>query len=97
MVTVISKEPDLRDVIRFDRWNAFVGEGDVPQQELPVVEPLDAVMIQYLRRHGIKRIGFLPPTLYALARTKQRVARRIREAAFPLPGDGWPSLPWPAF
>ena len=24
-------------------------------------------------------------------------SRRIREAAFPLPGDGWPSLPWPAF
>jgi uncharacterized repeat protein (TIGR03843 family) len=32
-----------------------------------------------------------------LARTKQRVTRRIREAAYPLPGDGWPSLPWPAF
>jgi uncharacterized repeat protein (TIGR03843 family) len=32
-----------------------------------------------------------------LARTKQRLARRIREGAFPLPGDGWPSLPWPAF
>jgi uncharacterized repeat protein (TIGR03843 family) len=32
-----------------------------------------------------------------LARTRQRVARRIREASFPLPGDGWPSLPWPAF
>jgi len=32
-----------------------------------------------------------------MARTKQRVRRRIREAAYPLPGDGWPSLPWPAF
>jgi hypothetical protein len=32
-----------------------------------------------------------------LGRTKQRVARRLREAAYPLPGDGWPSLPWPAF
>jgi uncharacterized repeat protein (TIGR03843 family) len=32
-----------------------------------------------------------------LARTRQRVTRRIRESAFPLPGDGWPSLPWPAF
>ena len=32
-----------------------------------------------------------------LARTRQRVARRIREAAYPIPGDGWPSLPWPAF
>ncbi len=32
-----------------------------------------------------------------LARTKQRIMRRIREGAHPLPGDGWPSLPWPAF
>lgn len=32
-----------------------------------------------------------------LARTRQRVSRRIREATYPLPGDGWPSLPWPAF
>ncbi len=32
-----------------------------------------------------------------LTRTRQRVSRRIREATFPLPGDGWPSLPWPAF
>jgi uncharacterized repeat protein (TIGR03843 family) len=32
-----------------------------------------------------------------LARTRQRVTRRRREAAYPLPGDGWPSLPWPAF
>jgi uncharacterized repeat protein (TIGR03843 family) len=32
-----------------------------------------------------------------LTRTRQRVTRRIREAAYPLPGDGWPSLPWPAF
>ncbi|HEY5134917.1 MAG TPA: phosphatidylinositol kinase, partial [Candidatus Nanopelagicales bacterium] len=32
-----------------------------------------------------------------MARTKQRVRRQVREAAFPLPGDGWPSLPWPAF
>jgi uncharacterized repeat protein (TIGR03843 family) len=32
-----------------------------------------------------------------IARTKQRVMRRVREGAYPLPGDGWPSLPWPAF
>lgn len=32
-----------------------------------------------------------------LARTRQRVSRRLREATYPLPGDGWPSLPWPAF
>jgi uncharacterized repeat protein (TIGR03843 family) len=32
-----------------------------------------------------------------ITRTRQRVTRRIREANYPLPGDGWPSLPWPAF
>lgn len=32
-----------------------------------------------------------------LIRTQRRVARLIRDARFPLPGDGWPSLPWPAF
>ena len=31
------------------------------------------------------------------ARTVQRVKRRLRERTYPLPGDGWPSLPWPAF
>ena len=36
-------------------------------------------------------------TRHELARTRQRVTRRIREATYPLPGDGWPSLPWPAF
>jgi uncharacterized repeat protein (TIGR03843 family) len=32
-----------------------------------------------------------------LTRTRQRITRRLRERAYPLPGDGWPSLPWPAF
>ena len=32
-----------------------------------------------------------------VARTRQRVLRRLREGIYPLPGDGWPSLPWPAF
>ncbi len=32
-----------------------------------------------------------------LARTSQRLSRLMREGAYPLPGDGWPSLPWPAF
>ena len=36
-------------------------------------------------------------TRHELARTRQRVTRRLREATYPLPGDGWPSLPWPAF
>jgi fatty-acyl-CoA synthase len=36
---------DLREVIRFDRWDAFVESGT--ETELPVVDPNDAVMIQY--------------------------------------------------
>jgi len=32
-----------------------------------------------------------------LTKTAQRVTRRLRECTYPLPGDGWPSLPWPAF
>jgi uncharacterized repeat protein (TIGR03843 family) len=36
-------------------------------------------------------------TRHELARTRQRVTRRLREGSYPLPGDGWPSLPWPAF
>ncbi|MCA0331542.1 MAG: SCO1664 family protein [Actinobacteria bacterium] len=32
-----------------------------------------------------------------MARTIQRVKRRLREGTYPVPGDGWPSLPWPAF
>ena len=32
-----------------------------------------------------------------LARTRQRVARLVRQGAYPLPGERWPSLPWPAF
>jgi uncharacterized repeat protein (TIGR03843 family) len=32
-----------------------------------------------------------------LIKTQRRLARLMRDARFPLPGDGWPSLPWPAF
>ncbi|CAB4846174.1 unannotated protein [freshwater metagenome] len=32
-----------------------------------------------------------------IARTRQRLVDLLREGRFPLPGDGWPSLPWPAF
>jgi fatty-acyl-CoA synthase len=37
--------PDLREVIRFDEWDAFLDSG--VSTELPVVDPNDAVMIQY--------------------------------------------------
>lgn len=32
-----------------------------------------------------------------LAMTQRRIARLLRAGAFPEPGPGWPSLPWPAF
>jgi fatty-acyl-CoA synthase len=38
--------PDLREVIRFDEWDAFLASAD-NEVELPVVTPMDAVMIQY--------------------------------------------------
>ena len=66
-------------------------------------ERLDDELVADLERLTDALDGALGDTLALLltrrelARTKQRVARRLREAAFPLPGDGWPSLPWPAF
>ncbi len=32
-----------------------------------------------------------------VAITRRRIARLLRAGAFPDPGPGWPSLPWPAF
>ncbi len=39
--------PELRHVMRFDQWDAFLAEGDASGLELPAVRPQDAVMIQY--------------------------------------------------
>ena len=39
--------PALREIIRFDQWDAFVASGDGARRELPVVHAGDAVMIQY--------------------------------------------------
>lgn len=36
-------------------------------------------------------------TVDEVARTRRRLARLLRAGAFPDPGPGWPSLPWPAF
>jgi acyl-CoA synthetase (AMP-forming)/AMP-acid ligase II len=44
---VRSRCTELREVIRFDQWDAFIEEGAVPVRELPIVAPRDAVMIQY--------------------------------------------------
>ncbi len=32
-----------------------------------------------------------------ITRTQRRVTRLLRQRMYPMPGDGWPSLPWPAF
>ncbi|MGC1562712.1 MAG: AMP-binding protein, partial [Bradyrhizobium sp.] len=38
---------ELREIICFDDWNAFIAAGDDPNIELPSVSPCDPVMIQY--------------------------------------------------
>jgi fatty-acyl-CoA synthase len=39
--------PELRDIICFDDWNAFIAAGDDEKTKLPIVNPNDPVMIQY--------------------------------------------------
>ena len=39
--------PDLREVIRFDQWAAFLESGDDSPLTLPTVDPGDPAMIQY--------------------------------------------------
>jgi fatty-acyl-CoA synthase len=39
--------PELREIICFDQWEAFLAAGDVARPELPVVRSSDPVMIQY--------------------------------------------------
>ena len=66
-------------------------------------EPLDDELLADVERLGDLLGGELGDQLSELltrrelARTRQRAARRLREGSYPLPGDGWPSLPWPAF
>ncbi|WP_329045013.1 AMP-binding protein [Amycolatopsis sp. NBC_01488] len=38
--------PELREIVTFDDWDAFVASGD-PARELPVVRPGDVLQIQY--------------------------------------------------
>src|SRR5258707_9433349 len=42
-----SRCPELREIIRFDQWDAFLAAGDIAKPELPMVRSTDAVMIQY--------------------------------------------------
>jgi fatty-acyl-CoA synthase len=39
--------PELREIIRFDQWDAFLAAGDLARPELPAVRSTDAAMIQY--------------------------------------------------
>ena len=65
--------------------------------------PLDDGMVDDLERLQSDLDGPLGDRLselltrHELSRTRRRITRLLREAAYPLPGDGWPSLPWPAF
>src|SRR5450631_1922620 len=42
-----SRCPELREIICFDQWDAFLASGDVARPELPTVRSTDPVMIQY--------------------------------------------------
>ncbi|HPU54370.1 MAG TPA: AMP-binding protein, partial [Burkholderiaceae bacterium] len=39
--------PELREIVRFDQWDAFLASGDRSTLELPQVKSTDPVMIQY--------------------------------------------------
>ncbi len=42
-----SRCPELREIICFDQWDAFLASGDAASIELPIVRSTDPVMIQY--------------------------------------------------
>ena len=42
-----SRLPELREIICFDQWDAFLVSGDRAKPELPIVRSTDPVMIQY--------------------------------------------------
>src|SRR5215831_8833372 len=44
---VVPNCPELREIISFDDWNAFIAAGDDESIKLPIVSPDDPVMIQY--------------------------------------------------
>jgi uncharacterized repeat protein (TIGR03843 family) len=66
-------------------------------------EPLEAAELDLLERlrgdldAGLgERLARLL-TRREVRRTQQRVERLLRERAFPVPGEHWPSIPWPPF
>ena len=42
-----SRLPELREIVCFDQWDAFLASGDIAKPELPIVRSTDPVMIQY--------------------------------------------------
>src|SRR5580692_12685982 len=44
---LLSRCPELREVIAFDQWDAFLESGDIAKPALPKVRSTDPVMIQY--------------------------------------------------
>ena len=42
-----SRLPELREIVCFDQWDAFLASGDIAKFELPIVRSTDPVMIQY--------------------------------------------------
>jgi fatty-acyl-CoA synthase len=44
---VVQNCPELREIICFDDWDAFIASGDDENIALPAVDPRDPVMIQY--------------------------------------------------
>ncbi len=44
---LVSRCPELREIIAFDQWDAFLESGDIAKPELPKVRSTDPVMIQY--------------------------------------------------
>ena len=81
-----NEDEKLRTVL----WG-FAGE-DIDQELIADLEELNEQMIADL---GDVLSELL--TRRELIRTQRRLARLIRDSRYPLPGDGWPSLPWPAF
>lgn len=81
-----SEDEKLRTVL----WG-WAGE-PLPEEDLADVERLMGELDERLES---RLRELLAPR--EVARTRQRIGRLVRGAAYPLPGDGWPSLPWPAF
>ena len=66
-------------------------------------ERVDDDALEVLERLQVDLVGDLGTRLAELLtrrevrRTQQRVERLLRQGTYPLPGEGWPAIPWPPF